>query len=132
MRELIINRKTYFVPDKSGVAAPRSLRNVKTSKGTWVFLKGRSYFIESPKKSGTAHSGAASSADGTVISPMPGKIFKLLVKVGDKVQAGQDLLVLEAMKMEHTLVAPHEGQVASCSVKIGDLVELGQALAVIG
>jgi biotin carboxyl carrier protein len=62
---------------------------------------------------------------------MPGKIFKLLVKIGDKVNSGQDLLVLEAMKMEHTLVAPRPGQVKSCGVKIGDLVELGQVLVVI-
>lgn len=131
MRELTINRKTYSVSDKDNMAVPHSLRSVKTSNGAWVFLKGRSYFVEVPKKSNVLHSGTASSIDGTVISPMPGKIFKLLVKIGDKVNSGQDLLVLEAMKMEHTLVAPRPGQVKSCGVKIGDLVELGQVLVVI-
>lgn len=131
MREIIVNCKTYSVLDQANASVPRSLRSVKTAKGAWVFLKGRVYFVESPKKRGISPSGAASLDRGTVTSPMPGKIFKLFVKAGDKVFVGQDLLVLEAMKMEHTLVASQDGRVASCLVKMGDLVELGQELVVI-
>lgn len=130
MRELVVNRKTYSVPQNSGAPVAHAFRSVKTAKGAWVFFKGRVYFVESAKKSSSTQSGVSPSS-GTVTSPMPGKIFKLFVKAGDKVLAGQDLLVLEAMKMEHTLVAPKAGKVTMCAVKLGDLVELGQELVVV-
>jgi biotin carboxyl carrier protein len=63
--------------------------------------------------------------------PMAGKILSVNVKVGDKVQEGDTLSVLESMKMENPLVAPISGEVTEISVKTGDMVEAGQALAVI-
>lgn len=63
-----------------------------------------------------------------VTSPMPGKVIKLNVAAGDKVTQGQDLGVLEAMKMEHTLTAPRDGVVATISAKAGDQVAEGAVL----
>ncbi len=55
-------------------------------------------------------SSASSSSDHPVVkSPMPGKVIKLSVAHGDKVKAGQNLVVLEAMKMEHVITAPCDG-----------------------
>jgi biotin carboxyl carrier protein len=58
-----------------------------------------------------------------VRAPMPGKVVKVLVKVGDKVAAGQGVAVVEAMKMENELRAPREGTVATIHVSEGQAVE---------
>jgi glutaconyl-CoA decarboxylase len=59
---------------------------------------------------------------------MPGKIWKLHVKEGDKVDEGQLVLILEAMKMENELYAPKAGTVVSVNCKEGDSVNTGDAL----
>jgi biotin carboxyl carrier protein len=64
-----------------------------------------------------------------VQSPMPGKVVKVLVAVGDEVKAGQGVVVVEAMKMENELKAPKDGKVKSVAVKEGQPVEAGQTLA---
>ncbi|RMF10325.1 MAG: acetyl/propionyl/methylcrotonyl-CoA carboxylase subunit alpha [Alphaproteobacteria bacterium] len=68
---------------------------------------------------------------GTITAPMPGKVTKVVVKAGDAVRAGQPILVLEAMKMEHTLTAPGDGLVESLACSEGEQVEEGATLAVI-
>jgi biotin carboxyl carrier protein len=66
---------------------------------------------------------------GGLTAPMPGKVFKVLVKTGDAVMKGQTLLVLEAMKMEHAIKADKDGKVRRILFKEGDLVQGGMALA---
>jgi acetyl/propionyl-CoA carboxylase alpha subunit len=68
---------------------------------------------------------------GGCIAPMPGKVVKVLVAEGQEVAAGETLLVLEAMKMEHTVKALAAGTVARLSVAAGDQVDAGALLAVI-
>ncbi len=63
-----------------------------------------------------------------VLAPMPGKIVQVQVKPGDKVQRGQALVVLEAMKMENTLFAPGEKEIAEVLVQTGDQVSDGAVL----
>ncbi len=63
-----------------------------------------------------------------VISPMPGLVFKIGVIIGQQVAQDQELLVLEAMKMESPVYAPYAGTVASILVKQGDAVSEGQVL----
>ncbi|GAA1696057.1 biotin carboxylase N-terminal domain-containing protein [Fodinicola feengrottensis] len=75
-----------------------------------------------------ADSGAAS---GSLTAPMPGSIVRLAVAVGDRVRAGQPLLWLEAMKMEHQVSAPVAGVVDELTVRIGQQVEIGAVLAVV-
>jgi biotin carboxyl carrier protein len=67
-------------------------------------------------------------ADNTVTSPISGTVFKLLVKVGDTVEANQDLLILEAMKMETNIVAVLAGTIKNVVVAEGDAVTQGQLL----
>ncbi|MFJ8491256.1 acetyl/propionyl/methylcrotonyl-CoA carboxylase subunit alpha [Streptomyces sp. NPDC094038] len=74
----------------------------------------------------TAHPGADS-----LTAPMPGTVTVVKVAVGDEVAAGQSLLVVEAMKMEHVISAPHAGTVAELDVKPGATVAMDQVLAVI-
>ena len=68
------------------------------------------------------------SADKTVSSPISGTVFKILVKVGDEVTANQDLLILEAMKMETNVVAAASGVIKTVAVAEGDAVSQGQLL----
>ena len=68
---------------------------------------------------------------GSLTSPMPGSVMRVMVKRGDAVEARQPLLVLEAMKMEHEIIAPTAGVVAELRVAEGTQVEMGALLAVI-
>lgn len=74
----------------------------------------------------SAHAGADS-----LTAPMPGTVTVVKVAVGDEVEAGQSLLVVEAMKMEHVVSAPHAGTVAELDVTPGSTVAMDQVLAVI-
>ena len=75
---------------------------------------------------------AAGLAAGEVVkSPMPGNVLKINVQQGQKVNEGDVLIVLEAMKMENDIVAPKAGTVAQIVVSKGTVVETGAALAVI-
>jgi 3-methylcrotonyl-CoA carboxylase alpha subunit len=69
--------------------------------------------------------------DGSIRSPMPGKIIAVLVAPGDRVERGQALLRLEAMKMEHTLTAPDSGKVKTLLARLGQQVDEGKELIVI-
>ena len=68
---------------------------------------------------------------GSLSSPMPGAVVRVDVEPGQEVEAGQPLVVLEAMKMEHTVSAPHGGRVADVRVAAGDQVEGGRVLVVL-
>lgn len=71
----------------------------------------------------------AATADGAILAPMPGKVIALDVTDGDRVEEGQRLMVLEAMKMEHALIAPFAGTVRDLAVNVGAQVEVEQRLA---
>ena len=68
------------------------------------------------------------SGDGRVKAPIPGLVTRLLISQGDKVEAGQPLLVLEAMKMENEIRAPFDGVVSSISATVGQSVVRNQVL----
>nr|WP_204262200.1 biotin carboxylase N-terminal domain-containing protein [Blastococcus saxobsidens] len=73
----------------------------------------------------------ATAGDGVVTSPMPGTVTVVQASVGDEVQAGTPLLVVEAMKMEHVLTAPVAGTVAELAVTAGQTVALDERLALV-
>lgn len=85
-------------------------------------------------KAAPAPAAAAPAAGGeeTVTAPMPGKIVKLVAAVGQAVNAGDTLLILEAMKMQNEIAAPKAGTVKSFAVNAGDSVKPGQPMVVIG
>ncbi|HEU4361586.1 MAG TPA: biotin/lipoyl-containing protein, partial [Mycobacterium sp.] len=66
---------------------------------------------------------------GSLLAPMPGNVIRLGADVGDPVAAGQPLIWLEAMKMEHTISAPTDGVLTQLNVKPGEQVEVGTVLA---
>jgi len=67
-----------------------------------------------------------------VVAPMPGKVIRVLVATGEKVEAGQGLLVVEAMKMQNEVRSPKGGVVERLMAKEGQAVNAGEVLVVIG
>lgn len=81
------------------------------------------------KKAATSPGGAAEP--GAVTSPLAGVVISVLVKEGDEVERGQELLILEAMKMENQITAPVAGKVKSVNVSEGDSVPEAHVLLVL-
>ena len=96
---------------------------------------GDSVYVDSP--SGSVHLIAQprfpdpddAVATGSLLAPMPGSVLRVGAAVGDAVTAGQPLVWLEAMKMEHTIIAPVDGVLAELNVDAGQQVEVGAVLA---
>ena len=70
-------------------------------------------------------------ASGSLLAPMPGTVVAVKVEAGREVVAGDVVLVLEAMKMQHTVTAPHDGTVTEINVEPGAQVAAGEVLAVV-
>jgi biotin carboxyl carrier protein len=105
-----------------------------TATGPRVLVEGREYAmtILDPRQ-WRRQGGSALEAEGRqkVISPMPGKIVGVLVKAGDRVEAGQGLLVVEAMKMQNEVRSPKSGTVDGLLVSEGQTVTAGETLGFI-
>ena len=80
---------------------------------------------------GAADAGGAAHGEQRVIAPMPGRVVRVLVSVGDAVEARQPVAVVEAMKMENELRSPKSGHVKEVAVSAGTSVEAGRVLVVI-
>ena len=80
-----------------------------------------------------APAAAPANVEGTTVeAPLPGKILKVNVAVGQAVKAGEDLVILEAMKMENEIKSPADGVVKAVNVAVGGNVATGDVLVVIG
>ncbi len=114
-----------FVRDGLRIRTSALIRN-----GAGVISAGaRQWSIERiPPDLGEASGGVS---DGTLRAPMTGRLVELQVGRGDTVNAGDTILVMEAMKMAHTLTAPIDGTITACHASAGDLVEGGQVLVLI-
>lgn len=103
------------------VTRAEDLRHVNGKAGTPVVLRA---IPRLPEPSSV-------SAAGSLAAPMPGAILRVLVNPGDQVTAGQTVVVMEAMKMEHDIHSPHDGTVTEVLVSAGVQVDSGQVLAVV-
>ncbi len=115
-----VNGKRYAVslwmPESAGAGAP---------------APGAAAGAARPRRSGGSASGAAVGGSGAVAVPMQGTIVKILVEVGQEIEAGQTVCVLEAMKMENNIAADKAGTVAEIKVSPGDSVGSGDVVVVI-
>jgi biotin carboxyl carrier protein len=102
--------------------------------GLRVIVGGREYAatIRDPRQ-WRRHRGAAVEAEGRqqAIAPMPGKVVRALVKAGDTVEAGQGLVVIEAMKMQNEVRSPKRGTVERLLVSEGQTINAGDVLAIV-
>jgi biotin carboxyl carrier protein len=80
---------------------------------------------------GRKHGALEAEGRQQVVAPMPGKVIRLLVRAGDTVEAGQGLLVVEAMKMQNEIRSPKGGTVERLSVKEGQPVNAGEVLCIV-
>jgi biotin carboxyl carrier protein len=81
---------------------------------------------------GRRHGSMEAEGRQEIVAPMPGKVVRVLVSVGEKVEAGQGLMVVEAMKMQNEVRSPKSGIVEKLMAKEGQAVNAGEGLAVIG
>jgi len=104
------------------------LEGIATAEGerVLVFAAGQAFAFMLPGAGGGAAGGGG--GDGTLLSPMPGRVIAVDVRAGDKVAKGQKLVTLEAMKMEHSLAAPFDGVVAALEAREGAQVTEGTLL----
>jgi biotin carboxyl carrier protein len=99
-----------------------------------VHLRGSSYEIKvvDPKRLRSTHgSRGRESGLAQIVAPMPGKVVRVLVETGVRVEAGEGLVVVEAMKMQNEMKAPKAGKVVSLPAQAGATVNAGDVLAVI-
>lgn len=112
--------------DGSWLVGAKRVWVARTAMGIEAWCDGHTWRLEAVeagarKKAGKGHEG--------IVSPMTGKVRQVLVKVGQKVEIGAVLVIVEAMKMEYRVTAPHAGVVSAVNVKDGALVEMAQVLA---
>ena len=81
-----------------------------------------------PKRKISSHHGSSGASDKSIKAPMQSTVVKLAVAAGDKVVEGEQLLVLEAMKMEQSISSPRDGAIKSVKVAIGETVPSGTVL----
>jgi biotin carboxyl carrier protein len=129
-----ISDGTYLVLDGSDIYKCRIESKRETHNSLGVVLRGRSYDVTviDPKRLRSGQSsGAHDHGSARIISPMPGKIVKVLVAEGDDVDVGDGIVVVEAMKMQNEMKAPKAGVVVSLHTEAGATVNAGDVLAVI-
>jgi biotin carboxyl carrier protein len=114
------------------VVAGRQFRCVLDGDAV-VIAGGRHEFGVADPRSLKGRKGAGAGVDGprSVKAPMPGRVVRVLVGVGDEVAAQQGVVVIEAMKMQNELKSPKAGRVARVAAVVGDTVGSGDVLVVV-
>jgi biotin carboxyl carrier protein len=102
--------------------------------GLVVTIEGHRFEIEArdPRRWSRKTAGAGSDAVQSILSPMPGKVIRVLAAPGDPVVPGQGIIVVEAMKMQNELKSNRTGRVLTVPAKEGTTVTAGELLATIG
>lgn len=102
-------------------------------EGWAVHIAGRRLVLEvsDPRRLGRKRAGLEREGRVRLNAIMPGKVIRVLVAEGDAVEAGQGILVIEAMKMQNELKAPKAGRIVTLATQVGATVAAGEALAVL-
>lgn len=111
-----------------------SVADAESGISTNIVIAGRRYAAElrDPRALRSRRArGAQAEGPKKILSPMPGKVVRLLAAEGDEVAQGAGVLVIEAMKMQNELKSPKQGKVAKLAVSVGAAVNAGDVLAVI-
>ncbi|MFF9058427.1 biotin carboxylase N-terminal domain-containing protein [Streptomyces sp. NPDC014882] len=124
-------RGTHSVTDDEVSVTLDGVRHTFHRAGDWLGRDGDAWQVRDHDPVAASLTGAGHAGADSLTAPMPGTVTVVKVAVGDEVAAGQSLLVVEAMKMEHVISAPHAGTVAELDVTAGSTVAMDQVLAVI-
>lgn len=137
------NGKAEIEPQREGHIYSHNGLILHTGDGLWLEIDGRKYKAEAVKVGDVwwvhfmghtlqfevVEPGAAGAEDdGNLTAPMPGKVLEVFVKEGQEVSAGDQLLIMEAMKMEHKIIADHDAVVEAIHFAAGDQVSQGAEL----
>ncbi|MGH3309649.1 MAG: acetyl-CoA carboxylase biotin carboxyl carrier protein subunit, partial [Streptomyces sp.] len=113
-----------------GLSVP--LAHAPSGAGHWLGRDGDSWHVQDHDPVAAAlRGGAGAHGADALTAPMPGTVTVVKAAAGDQVTAGQSLLVVEAMKMEHVITAPYDGTVTELDVTAGSTVAMDQVLAVV-
>jgi acetyl-CoA/propionyl-CoA carboxylase, biotin carboxylase, biotin carboxyl carrier protein len=124
-------RGTHTVTDDQVTVTLDGVRHTFHRGGDWVGRDGDAWQVRDHDPVAASLTRGGHAGADSLTAPMPGTVTVVKVAVGDEVAAGQSLLVVEAMKMEHVISAPHAGTVAELDVTAGTTVAMDQVLAVI-
>ncbi|KUM72557.1 acetyl/propionyl/methylcrotonyl-CoA carboxylase subunit alpha [Streptomyces griseorubiginosus] len=125
------NRGTHTLTDDQVTVTLDGVRHTFHRAADWIGRDGDAWQVRDHDPVAASLTRAAHAGADSLTAPMPGTVTVVKVAVGDEVAAGQSLLVVEAMKMEHVISAPHAGTVAELDVRPGTTVAMDQVLAVI-
>ncbi|MET9909221.1 biotin carboxylase N-terminal domain-containing protein [Streptomyces sp. NPDC006476] len=126
-----VPRGAHTVTDDTVSVTLDGVRHTFHRAGEWIGRDGDAWQVRDHDPVAASLTHAAHAGADSLTAPMPGTVTVVKVAVGDEVSAGQSLLVVEAMKMEHVISAPHAGTVAELDVTPGTTVAMDQVLAVI-
>ncbi|MCX4739011.1 acetyl/propionyl/methylcrotonyl-CoA carboxylase subunit alpha [Streptomyces antibioticus] len=124
-------RGTHTVTPHQVSVTLDGVRHTFDRAGDWLGRDGDAWHVRDHDPVAASLTGSAFAGADSLTAPMPGTVTVVKVAVGDEVAAGQSLLVVEAMKMEHVISAPHAGTVAELDVTPGSTVAMDQVLAVV-
>ncbi|MFG2452006.1 acetyl/propionyl/methylcrotonyl-CoA carboxylase subunit alpha [Streptomyces sp. NPDC048512] len=124
-------RGTHIVGAGQVAVTLDGVRHTFHRAGDWIGRDGDAWHVRDHDPVAASLTGAAHAGADSLTAPMPGTVTVVKVAVGDEVTAGQSLLVVEAMKMEHVISAPHAGTVSELDVTPGTTVAMDQVLAVV-
>ncbi|CAL9520169.1 Acetyl-_propionyl-coenzyme A carboxylase alpha chain [Streptomyces sp. enrichment culture] len=124
-------RGTHTVTGEEVSVVLDGVRHTFHRAGDWLGRDGDAWQVRDHDPVAASLTRAARGGADSLTAPMPGTVTVVKVAVGDEVAAGQSLLVVEAMKMEHVVSAPHAGTVTELDVTPGTAVAMDQVLAVI-
>ncbi len=136
-----LNGKTFRIV-LAGTEAPNHLRALindklvsvtieeETQSSITLTIDGEKMVFERPLSKLDKVNAMVSEENETLKSPMPGRILSLMVKRGQKIQAGDSLVIIESMKMESVLIADRDAIVKATPVKQGDAIHRGQTIIV--
>lgn len=129
--KVTLNNRVYEVEVEAGEAMLVDEYEAKAPVAAAPAAVAAAPVAAAPAPAAAPAAAIAVGAGEVVKSPMPGNILKILATVGQKVNEGETIIVLEAMKMENDIVAPKSGTLSQILVSKGQVVETGAQLAVI-
>jgi biotin carboxyl carrier protein len=148
--KLVLQNNTFSYTREDGTSITKSFSIEPAGEGRYsVLVEGRSYqvvvigngevevngrtlrvSVEDPRKLRSRNSAEKGGGRQTIATPMPGRVIRVLVEVGQQVEAGQGLIVVEAMKMQNEMKSSKAGKILEIRTSAGAAVAAGDALLV--
>ncbi|MEI6766868.1 MAG: biotin/lipoyl-containing protein [Bacteroidota bacterium] len=121
---MLYNNRSFYIELIEGKDSKQYFVNTKNLSYELEIIDAESKYLKNKNK------GALALSENSIISPMPGKVVKIPVSIGDAVQAGQTLIIISAMKMESEYKVSKDAVIKEILVKEGDTVDGNQTLIV--